>query len=110
MRRFAGSARLRRSSTRPRRDYANSSGIKGARVHCSLYASHCLRTDVNEQPSCSRIHIAISLPPDWRLTVPPGAGPAKARPLLEQAERGCLITDSLRGTRELSSEIIVADA
>ena len=44
-----------------------------------------------------------------RLGVPPAADPAKARRLLEQAEQGCLIANSLRGTRALEIEIVAAE-
>jgi organic hydroperoxide reductase OsmC/OhrA len=43
-----------------------------------------------------------------KLTVPVGADMAKARVLLEQAERGCLISNSLRGSRTLESEVVAA--
>lgn len=39
------------------------------------------------------------------LTVPNGSDVAQARQLLEKAERGCLIANSLRATRELAVEI-----
>jgi organic hydroperoxide reductase OsmC/OhrA len=42
-----------------------------------------------------------------RLTVPEGADLDKARDLLEQAERGCLIGNSVRGSRTLDAEIVV---
>jgi len=41
-----------------------------------------------------------------KLTVPAAAHAAKARELLEQAERGCLIANSLRGTRVLEAQVI----
>ncbi len=41
-----------------------------------------------------------------RLTVPKGADVAKARELLERAEHGCLISNSLKGQRGLESEVI----
>lgn len=41
-----------------------------------------------------------------RLTVPPGADEATARRLLERAEHGCLIANSLRGERTLAIELI----
>lgn len=44
-----------------------------------------------------------------RLEIPPGADPAKARRLLEQAEHGCLIANSLQGTRALEAEIVTAE-
>jgi organic hydroperoxide reductase OsmC/OhrA len=44
-----------------------------------------------------------------RLGVPPGADPARARRLLEQAEHGCLIANSLRGARALETEIVTAE-
>ena len=44
-----------------------------------------------------------------RLTVPPGADEAKARRLLERAEHGCLIANSLRGERTLSLELVSAE-
>lgn len=40
------------------------------------------------------------------LTVPEGADPVKARELLDRAEHGCLIANSLRGVRSLAVEII----
>jgi len=43
-----------------------------------------------------------------KLTVPPSADAAKARVLLEQAEHGCLISNSLRGSRALETEVVVA--
>ena len=39
------------------------------------------------------------------LTVAAGADESKARELLERSERGCLVANSLRGTRELVVEI-----
>jgi organic hydroperoxide reductase OsmC/OhrA len=45
-----------------------------------------------------------------RLTVPPGTDAAKAQRLLEQAEHGCLITNSLRGTRTLETQIVAEEA
>ena len=41
-----------------------------------------------------------------RLTVPPGADRAKARLLLNRAEHACLISNSLRGERTLSTEVV----
>jgi organic hydroperoxide reductase OsmC/OhrA len=40
------------------------------------------------------------------LTVPAGTDAAKARELLERAEHGCLIANSLRGTRILDAQVI----
>lgn len=40
------------------------------------------------------------------LKVPPGADTARARLLLEKAEHGCLVSNSLNGQRELSVQII----
>jgi organic hydroperoxide reductase OsmC/OhrA len=45
-----------------------------------------------------------------KLTVAEGADSAKARELLERAERGCLIGNSLRGSRTLEVEISVEGA
>jgi organic hydroperoxide reductase OsmC/OhrA len=42
-----------------------------------------------------------------RLFVPVGADEVKARELLERAEQGCLVANSLRGTRDLQAEIVV---
>jgi organic hydroperoxide reductase OsmC/OhrA len=42
-----------------------------------------------------------------KLTVPEGADSARAHELLERAERGCLIANSVRGTRTLEVEISV---
>jgi organic hydroperoxide reductase OsmC/OhrA len=44
------------------------------------------------------------------LTVPAGADTARAHQLLERAERGCLIANSVRGERVLKVEIIAAKA
>src|SRR5690242_17850317 len=44
-----------------------------------------------------------------RLTVPPEADTSKARRLLNRAEYGCLIANSLRGTQTLSAEVISTD-
>jgi organic hydroperoxide reductase OsmC/OhrA len=41
------------------------------------------------------------------LSVPPDADVAKAQKLLEQAERGCLISNSLRGARTLEAQVLV---
>lgn len=43
-----------------------------------------------------------------RLTVPEGADRAQARELLERAEHGCLIANSVRGARAIETEICVA--
>jgi len=42
------------------------------------------------------------------LTVPEGADAAKAHALLERAERGCLVSNSLRGSRALDAHVVVA--
>jgi organic hydroperoxide reductase OsmC/OhrA len=42
-----------------------------------------------------------------KLSVPTGTDGLKARDLLERAEHGCLITNSLRSTRTLEAEIVV---
>ena len=41
-----------------------------------------------------------------RLTVPPGADATRAARLLEQAEHGCLVANSLRAERTLSTEVV----
>jgi organic hydroperoxide reductase OsmC/OhrA len=43
-----------------------------------------------------------------KLTVPAGADVAKGRELLERAEHGCLIANSLRGTRSLDTQVVLA--
>lgn len=43
------------------------------------------------------------------LTVPVNTDVAKARELLERAEHGCLIANSLRGSRALETQVVVAD-
>lgn len=45
-----------------------------------------------------------------KLTVPEGADPAKARELLERADQGCLIANSVNGLRSLETEISVEGA
>jgi len=42
------------------------------------------------------------------LTVPPGTDTTKAHELLERAEQGCLIANSVRGTRTLEAQVVVA--
>lgn len=44
-----------------------------------------------------------------RLAVPPGADTTKARRLLNRAEYGCLIANSLRGEQTLAVEVVSAD-
>jgi organic hydroperoxide reductase OsmC/OhrA len=41
-----------------------------------------------------------------KLLVPPGTDVGAARKLLEQAEHGCLVANSLRGERRLEAQII----
>jgi len=41
------------------------------------------------------------------LTVRPGADTSRARQLLEQAEHGCLVSNSLRGSRTLDCNVVV---
>lgn len=43
------------------------------------------------------------------LTVPVNTDVAKARELLERAEHTCLIANSLRGSRALEAQVVVAD-
>jgi len=45
-----------------------------------------------------------------RLVVPAGSDVDRARELLERAEHGCLIANSVRGSRMLQSEVIVEAA
>jgi organic hydroperoxide reductase OsmC/OhrA len=42
-----------------------------------------------------------------KLEVPADADEAKARSLLERAEHSCLVSNSLRGERTLTSELVV---
>jgi len=44
------------------------------------------------------------------LSVPPESDGARAHKLLEQAEQGCLIANSLRGTRTLEAQVLVQQA
>jgi organic hydroperoxide reductase OsmC/OhrA len=43
------------------------------------------------------------------LTITPGTDTAKARELLERAERSCLIANSLRASRALNAQVLAAD-
>jgi organic hydroperoxide reductase OsmC/OhrA len=43
-----------------------------------------------------------------RLVVPPGSDPARARQLLEKAEKGCPISNSLTAAKHLEAEIVEA--
>jgi hypothetical protein len=43
------------------------------------------------------------------LTVPAGVDLAVPRELLERAESGCSITNSLRGSRSLEVQVLIAD-
>jgi organic hydroperoxide reductase OsmC/OhrA len=45
-----------------------------------------------------------------RLGVPPGADPAKGEQLLAKAEHVCLVANSLRGSRALTTEIVALPA
>ena len=42
------------------------------------------------------------------LTVASGADPAKAKQLLEKAEHGCLVANSLRGKRTLEASVVTS--
>ena len=44
-----------------------------------------------------------------KLSVPKGTDLAKVRELLERAEHGCLVANSLRGVRSLESEVVAGD-
>jgi organic hydroperoxide reductase OsmC/OhrA len=44
-----------------------------------------------------------------RLTVPLGTDAARARELLERAEHGCLIANSVRGSRSLDAQVIAEE-
>ena len=44
-----------------------------------------------------------------KLAVPAGTDIGKARELLERAEHGCLIANSVRGARTLEAEVVAAD-
>jgi organic hydroperoxide reductase OsmC/OhrA len=44
------------------------------------------------------------------LTVPPGTDEAAARRLLERAEHGCLIANSLRAARRLEATVVIPEA
>lgn len=44
-----------------------------------------------------------------KLSVPIGEDLDKARQLLERAEHGCLIANSLRGSRTLDAQVVVVD-
>lgn len=41
-----------------------------------------------------------------RLVVPPGSDAARARMLMEKAEKGCLISNSLNATKHLECEVV----
>ena len=43
-----------------------------------------------------------------RLVVPPGSDAAKAQQLLEKAERGCPISNSLTATKQVECEVVEA--
>ncbi len=45
-----------------------------------------------------------------RLAIPAGSDPVKARQLLEKAEHGCLVANSLRGSRSLVASVEVEAA
>jgi organic hydroperoxide reductase OsmC/OhrA len=45
-----------------------------------------------------------------RLAVPAGSDPERYRALLDKAEHGCLISNSLTGTRHLEAEVLVDPA
>jgi organic hydroperoxide reductase OsmC/OhrA len=43
------------------------------------------------------------------LKIAPGSDAAKAHELLERAEHGCLVANSLRGARELQASVVVGE-
>jgi organic hydroperoxide reductase OsmC/OhrA len=67
------------------------------KLECSVHGS---LERVDTQASFTRFAVAVTL------TVPPGADSAKARELLERAEHGCLISNSLRATRSLECTVV----
>lgn len=42
-----------------------------------------------------------------KLEIPAGGDTAKGRELIQRAEHGCLIANSLRGTRSLQAEVVI---
>jgi organic hydroperoxide reductase OsmC/OhrA len=48
----------------------------------------------------TQVHVRV------RLVVPPGADAARARTLMEKAEKGCLISNSLTATKHLECEVV----
>lgn len=48
----------------------------------------------------TQVHVRV------RLVVPPGADAARARMLMEKAEKGCLISNSLTATKHLECEVV----
>jgi organic hydroperoxide reductase OsmC/OhrA len=48
----------------------------------------------------TQVHVHV------RLVVPPGSDAARARMLMEKAEKGCLISNSLTATKHLECEVV----
>ena len=48
----------------------------------------------------TQVHVRV------RLVVPPGADAARARMLMEKAEKGCLISNSLSAVKHLECEVV----
>jgi organic hydroperoxide reductase OsmC/OhrA len=81
------------------RAIARASKFEWRALHCETEGL-LERTDTGAWFTVFRTHA--------RLEVPAGADIERAKVLLEKAERGCLVANSLRGTRELTSEVVSA--
>jgi organic hydroperoxide reductase OsmC/OhrA len=79
------------------RAIARASRFEWRALHCETEGL-LERTDAGTWFTVFRTHA--------RLEVPAGSDIERAKVLLEKAERGCLVANSLRGARELTSEVV----
>ena len=83
------------------RALSRSTGLEWQRLECSVEGT--LERVVPGSQFTRYLTVA-------RLTVPSGTDVSSARKLLERAEHGCLIANSLRGTRTLEAEVVEQSA
>jgi organic hydroperoxide reductase OsmC/OhrA len=73
--------------------------------HYEWTALECAVEGVLERPDRNSLFTGFNLVAT--LKVPPGSDLAKGRALLEKAEHGCLVSNSLSGTKQLVAKVEV---
>lgn len=83
------------------RAYARAARFEWSRLECRVEGT---LERVERVPQFTHFKTSASL------SVPPDADSTKAHKLLEQAEQGCLIANSLRGARTLEARVLLQQA